>query len=79
MTTTMTLNLDQPMFVPRGTQVITTDPLVVELADYDYTPFSNPLAPAFDLLADRLHPDGSIDRDVPCTSLPGRSTIERIT
>ena len=75
--TAIPMRITEPIFVPPGTAVITRDPLTVELADYDYEPFSDPRAPAFDFIADRLHPDGRIDRAVPCTSLPGRTTIER--
>lgn len=69
--------LTEPAFVPEGTTVVSVDPLRVDLPDYDYTPFADPAASAFDFTADRLHPDGRIDRAVPCTSLPGRTTIER--
>lgn len=69
--------LTEPVFVPEGATVVSVDPLRVDLPDYDYEPFAVPAAPAFDFIADRLHPDGRIDRAVPCTSLPGRTTIER--
>lgn len=71
------LPIHEPTFVPEGTTVVGVDPLTVDLPDYDYAPFSDAAAAAFDFVADRLHPDGRIDRAVTCTSLPGRTTIER--
>lgn len=55
------LDITAPLAVPEGTTVITTDPLTVDLADYDYSQFAD-------------HPDGRIDRAATCTSHPGRHT-----
>lgn len=70
-------HIDSPMFLPLGSEVVSVSPLVVMLADYDYDPFSSPVRPAFDFISDKLYPDGSIERSVHCTSLPGRRIIEK--
>lgn len=64
--------------VPSGTAVVSLAPPVITVhIAYDYEPFRSRTNPAFDFVGDRLHPDGTIDRDVTFTSLPGRTTIER--
>lgn len=50
-------------------------------ADYDYAPFADPDAPAFEFIADvvRVAADGStsIDRGITCISSPGRTSREK--
>lgn len=70
----MIFDIDSPTVIPAGSTVTSTDPLTVDFADYDYRPFANPDTPAFDFIADVLHPDGRIDRGILCTSHPGRHT-----
>lgn len=73
----LVLDISEPVFVPSGSDVIVPSPLVVKIPEYDYGPFSDPESPAFDFIADKLYPDGTIVKDVPCTSLPGRTTVEK--
>lgn len=70
----VSIDITVPVAVPEGTVVVSADPLTVDLADYDYAPFQDPGAWAFDFTADVLHPDGRIDRAATCTSHPGRHT-----
>lgn len=71
-------NITEPMFIPAGSNVLSVDPIYIEYSGYEYSEFKDPDRPAFDFIADRLYPDGSIERSVECTSLPGRETIERV-
>lgn len=65
---------DLPMPVPVGTVVreVLSDGLRIAM-NYDYSPFVDPYAPAFDFDAALLHADGTLT-PITCTSHPGRYT-----
>lgn len=72
--------------VPQGTQVygvqLDEEYWCVSMhISYDYEPFLDPDAPAFEFLADELVVDASgdytITRDVVYLSLPGRTTVKK--
>ncbi|QOC55727.1 hypothetical protein SEA_ARCHIMEDES_27 [Gordonia phage Archimedes] len=76
----------QVVAVPQGTQVLAVDldeehwRVSMHIA-YDYDPFLDADAPAFEFLADELVVDASgdytITRDVVYLSLPGRTTMKK--
>ncbi|QOP65359.1 hypothetical protein SEA_DIABLA_33 [Gordonia phage Diabla] len=77
---TMTMDVSEgPVIIPQGSELVGSYHPWHDLQfSYDYGPFADSNAPAFDFLADRLETDGTITRNLECTSLPGRVTIVKV-
>lgn len=85
--TTLTSPRPGAVIVPAGSAVTSSTPSVdgssigVDLADYDYAPFADSDAPAFEFIADVVCVAGdgstSIDRGITCISSPGRTSREK--
>ncbi|QIG61910.1 hypothetical protein HWD07_gp100 [Gordonia phage John316] len=68
-----------PIIIPLGSALVgSSHPEFSIQFEYDYGPFINPDAPAFEFLADRLEVDGTITRNLECISYPGRYTVEKV-
>ncbi|QAX95300.1 hypothetical protein SEA_JAMS_31 [Gordonia phage Jams] len=77
---TMTMDVSEgSVIIPLGSSATASNHPEYDIQfSYDYGPFADPNAPAFDFLADRLETDGTITRNLECTSLPGRVTIAKV-
>lgn len=88
----MGFNVPAPgaLIVPLGSQVTAVRSVTgavvavtLDVADYDYEPFEDPTAPAFEFVADVIRVDvdhiATIDRAVTCISRPGRISQEKDT
>lgn len=78
----LALEVSVPVAVPCGSQVLSVVGNLARVSTrYDYDPFDDRDAPAFEFLADELVIDASgdytITRDVVYLSLPGRTTVKK--